>query len=216
MTDDQLQADVAAELLWDPRVDGEAIAVSADVGTVTLRGTVGSLREKREADKAARRVYGVTGVINDLRVLRLDDSDRDDAELRGDVLQALMLDSLIPMTVDARVRGGFVTLHGTAEWQYQRDEAEWLTASIPGVCGIQNEIRLMSTPDACDVRKDIRDTFRRNARLDAEGLSVDTTSYGRVTLAGTVSSWAEHDEAVDAAWSAPGVTEVDDQIVVAY
>jgi osmotically-inducible protein OsmY len=216
MTDDQLQADVAAELLWDPKVDGEAIAVSARAGTVTLRGTVGSPREKREADKAARRVYGVTAVINDLRVLRLDESDRDDAELRGDVLQALMLDSLIPMTVDARVRGGFVTLNGTAEWQYQRDEAEFLTASIPGVSGIQNEIRLTSTPDACDVKKDIRDAFRRNARLDAEGLSVDTTSYGRVTLAGTVSSWAEHDEAVDAAWSAPGVTEVDDQIVVAY
>jgi osmotically-inducible protein OsmY len=200
----------------DPKVDSEAIAVSADVGTVTLRGTVGSPREKREAGKSACRVYGVTGVDNELDVRRLDDSNRDDAELRGNVLQALMLGSLIPTTVDARARNGSVTLTGTAAWQHRRDEAEFLTASIPGVSAIQNDIRLTSTQNARDVKKDISDAFLRNAKLDADRLFIDTTSYRRVTLAGTVSSWAEHDEAVDAAWSAPGVTEVDDQIQVAY
>jgi osmotically-inducible protein OsmY len=129
MTDEQLQADVVAELFWDPKVDSEAIAVSADAGTVTLRGAVDSFRQKREAAKAARRVYGVIGVQNELDVRLLDDSKRDDAELRGDVLQALMLDSLIPTTVDARARNGSVTLSGTADWQYQRDEAEFLAAN---------------------------------------------------------------------------------------
>ena len=105
---------------------------------------------------------------------------------------------------------------GTADWQYQRDEAEFLTASVPGVSGIRSDIRLTSAPNARDVKKVIGDAFRRNARLDADRLSIDTTSYGRVILAGTVSSWAEHDEAVAAVWSAPGVTEVDDQILVAY
>ena len=200
----------------DPKVDSEAIAVSADVGTVTLRGTVGSPREKREAGKSACGVYGVTGVDNELDVRRLDDSNRDDAELRGNVPQALMLGSLIPTTVDARARNGSVTLTGTADWQHRRDEAEFLTASIPGVSAIQNDIRLTSTQNARDVKKDISDAFLRNAKLDADRLFIDTTSYRRVTLAGTVSSWAEHDEAVDAAWSAPGVTEVDDQIQVAY
>ena len=202
--------------MWDPKVDSEAIAVSADVGTVTLRGTVGSPREKREAGKSACRVYGVTGVDNELDVRRLDDSNRDDAELRGNVLQALMLGSLIPTTVDARARNGSVTLTGTADWQHRRDEAEFLTASISGVSAIQNDIRLTSTQNARDVKKDISDAFLRNAKLDADRLFIDTTSYRRVTLAGTVSSWAEHDEAVDAAWSAPGVTEVGDQIQVAY
>jgi osmotically-inducible protein OsmY len=216
MTDDQLQADVAAELSWDPKVDGKAIAVSADGGTVTLRGTVGSPREKHEAGKAARRVHGVTGVRNELSVRRLDDSRRDDAELRGDVLQALMLDSVIPTTVDARVRDGLVTLTGTADWQHQRDEAELMAGSVPGVSGIHNDIKLTTAPNARDVKKDISDAFRRIAKLDAHCLSVDTTSHGQVTLAGAVSSWAEHDEAVAAAWSAPGVTEVDDQILVAY
>ena len=216
MTNDDLQLDVAAELSWDPKVDSQAIAVSADDGAVTLRGTVGSVREKREAGKAAARVYGVTEVSNELQVRMPDSSTRDDAELRGDVLQSLMLDSLVPMTVDAKVRDGFVTLTGTAQWQYQRDEAEFLTASVPGVSGIKNDITLTSTPDGRDIKKDISDAFRRSAKLDADELSVDTPSYGTVILAGAVSSWAEHDEAVAAAWSAPGVTEVDDRIVVDY
>ena len=216
MTNDDLQLDVAAELSWDPKVDSQAIAVSADGGAVTLRGTVGSFREKREAGKAAARVYGVTEVNNELQVRVLDSSRRDDADLRGDVLQALMLDSLVPMTVDAKVRDGVVTLTGTAQWQYQRDEAEFLTASVSGVSGIQNQIALTSAPDGRDIESDIGDAFRRSAKLDADELSVDTTSYGTVILAGAVSSWVEHDEAVAAAWSAPGVTEVDDRIVVEY
>jgi len=121
MTDNLLQLDVATELFWDPKVGSAAIAVSADGGTITLRGTVGSLREKREAKKAAERVYGVTTVNDELQVQILDKDRRDDTELRGDVLHALVLDGLIPTTVDARVTGGFVTLTGTASWQYQRD-----------------------------------------------------------------------------------------------
>ena len=213
---DDLQLDVAAELSWDPKVDSKAIAVSADDGTVTLRGTVGSFRGKREAGKATARVYGVTEVSNELHVRVLDGSKRDDADLRGDVLQALMLDSLVPMTVDAKVRDGYVTLIGAAQWQYQRDEAEFLTASVPGVSGIENAITLTSTSDGHDVTNDISEAFRRSAKLDADELSVDTASNGTVILAGAVSSWAEHDEAVAAAWSAPGVTEVDDRIVVEY
>ena len=216
MTDDDLQLDVAAELFWDPKVDGAEIAVSADAGAVTLSGTVRSLREKREAGKAAARVYGVAGVSNQLYVQMPDSSDRDDTELRGDVLAALMLDCLIPMTVDARVRGGLVTLTGTADWQYQRDEAEFLTASVPGVLDIQNHITLTTPPAEHDIDSGIRSAFRRNSRFDAGGLSVATGSSGTVILAGTVTSWAEHDEAMAAVWSAPGVTAVDDRIVVEY
>ncbi|HTQ89064.1 MAG TPA: BON domain-containing protein [Streptosporangiaceae bacterium] len=216
MTNDDLQLDVAAELSWDPKVDSRAIAVAADDGAVTLRGTVGSFREKREATKAAARVYGVTDVSDQLHVQLLNGSKRDDAGVRGDVRQALRLDRLVPTSVDAKVRDGVVTLTGTAQWQYQRDEAEFLAASVPGVFGVQNDVTLTSTPDGRDIKAGIGAAFRRSARLDADELSVDTTSYGAVILAGAVSSWAEHDEAVAAAWSAPGVTEVDDRIVVEY
>jgi osmotically-inducible protein OsmY len=215
MTDDDPRLDVAAELSWDPKVSSEEIVVSADAGAITLHGTVASLREKQEAGKAAARVYGVTGVSNQLHV-RTPDDGRYDTDLRGDVLDALMLDGLIPMTVDAKVRDGFVTLTGTAVWHYQRDEAESLTASVPGVSGIANEITLTSVPDGHDITRGIIGALRRSAVLRLHQLSVETASYGSVVVAGTVHSWAEHDEAIAAAWSAPGVTDLDDRIVVEY
>jgi osmotically-inducible protein OsmY len=99
--------------------------VAAHDGTVTLRGTVGSLRQKREARKAAQRVHGVVFVNDQLDVRILDEHRREDAELRRDVLQALMLDTAVPITVEATVKNGFVTLTGIATWQYQR-EGRWL------------------------------------------------------------------------------------------
>jgi len=215
-SNDQLVADVTDELFWDPKVDNLAIAVSADDGTVTLRGTVGSLREKREAKKAAERVYGVSSVDNQLKVRLMNDSKREDAELRGDVLQALMLDSLIPKTIDAKVSDGFVTLSGTASWQYQRDEAEFVASNIVGALDVFDDIELKHPePSAGDVQESIGKAFKRNAALDAEDLHI-STSNGTVTVKGTVGSWAEHDEAMDAAWAAPGVTSVHDDLTVVY
>src|SRR5690242_12731377 len=118
MSNDELELSVADELYWDPKVDSSAIAVSVDDGAVTLRGTVGSFREKREAKQDAERVYGVKSVTNDLEVRIMNQDRRDDADLRGAVLQALMLDSLVPKTIDAKVDDGEVTLTGTANWQY--------------------------------------------------------------------------------------------------
>jgi len=215
-SNDELVADVTDELFWDPKVDSEAIAISADDGKVTLRGTVGSFHEKREARKAAERVYGVTSVQNDLQVRLMNDDKRADADLRGDVMQALMLDSLVPKTVDAKVSDGFVTLTGSTDWQYQRDEAEYIASNIAGAFDVVNEIEIKHPkPDAGDVKDSIKKAFKRNAALDAGDLDV-ATSNGSVTLRGTVRSWSEHDEAVDAAWAAPGVTAVYDDLSVVY
>jgi osmotically-inducible protein OsmY len=213
---DDLTADVSDELFWDPKIDNEAIAVSADDGTITLRGTVGSLRQKREARKAAERVFGVISVDNQLQVKLMNDDRRADAELRGDVLQALMLDSLVPTTVDAKVDEGFVTLTGTADWQYQRDEADFVASNIVGALDVIDEIELTHpTPSAGDVQDSITKAFKRNAGVDADELRVSTDN-GTVTIDGTVRSWAEHDEALDAAWAAPGVTSVYDRMTVSY
>jgi osmotically-inducible protein OsmY len=214
--DTDLQSNVSDELFWDPKIDNSSIAVSADDGTITLRGTVGSLREKREAQKAAQRVVGVVSVDNKLQVKLMNDQKRADAELRGDVLQALMLDSLVPSTVDATVDDGFVTLTGTAGWQYQRDEAEYVASNIVGTLDVIDEIELEHpTPSSDSVKDSIRSAFKRNAALDADDLSV-STDKGTVTITGTVSSWAQHDEAIDAAWAAPGVRAVDDDMSVVY
>jgi osmotically-inducible protein OsmY len=214
--DNDLTADVSEELFWDPKVDNAEIAVSASDGKITLRGTVGSLREKREAKKAAQRVFGVISVDNQLQVKLMTDQRRADAELRGDVLQALMLDSLVPATVDAKVDDGFVTLAGTAEWQYQRDEADFVASNIVGTLDVFNEIELKHpTPSAGDVQESIKKAFKRNAAVDADDLSISTDN-GTVTIYGNVSSWAEHDEALDAAWAAPGVRSVRDDMTVGY
>ena len=214
MKDDDLKSHVAAELSWDPQVDSEAIEISAVSGTVTLRGTVPSLRLRRAAGMAAARVRGVTRVANELQVQVPDPDRRDDEDLRGDVLEALMLDCSVPMTVDAQAQDGLVILTGTAQWHYEREAAEFRTANVPGVAGIDNAITLTQTPDAREARDAISAAFRRVAALGAGGLSVETSSDGLVILSGTVCSLAAHDHAVAAAWSAPGVTRVDDRIRV--
>jgi len=216
MSNDDVKRYVIDELFYDPKVDNRAIAVSADDGVVTLRGTVGSFREKREAKQDAQRVHGVRDVKNELDVRILTEDRRDDADLRGDVLRALVLDSLVPATIEAKVDDGWVTLTGTANWQFERDEAEFVGGNIAGVVGVENEIDLVAPgPSAHDVEHAIKKAMERNAKLDAKSVSVES-SNGTVTLHGTVSSWADHDEAVSAAWAAPGVTRVKDHIVVAY
>jgi osmotically-inducible protein OsmY len=122
----------------------------------------------------------------------------------------------VPMTVDAQVRDGLVTLTGTAQWHYQREEAESRTAEVPGVARIDNAITLAQADagDAGDAEAGIAASFRRDAVLQADGLSVETFSGGLVILSGTVRSWVAHDHAVAAAWSAPGVLQIDDRISV--
>jgi osmotically-inducible protein OsmY len=216
MTDEQLKDDVREELHWDPKLDDEEIAVGAADGVITLRGTVGSLHEKRDAKKAAERVFGVKSVDNKLEVRLMGDSAREDAELRGDVLQALLLDAVVPSTIDATITDGYVRLSGTAEWKYQRDEAERVAGNVRGVVGVWDDVELLGAePSSEGLEHDIEKAFKRNAKLDAKEVKVETK--GRtVTLKGTVASWAEHDEAIAAAWAAPGVQEVKDHILVSY
>jgi len=216
MSDDKLQRSVMDELTWDPKVDSNAIAVSAEEGVVTLRGTVGSLREKFEAKKDAQRVHGVKHVDNELHVQLMNDTVRANADLRGDILHALTLNTFVPATIDAHVDDGYVVLTGTANWQFQREEAESVAASVPGVVSVTDDIRLEPAgPSAHDVQHSIKKAMERKAKLDAESVSVQSEN-GTVILRGTVSSWADHDQAVDAAWAAPGVTRVQDHILVAY
>jgi osmotically-inducible protein OsmY len=216
MTDEVLTLSVKDELFWDPKVDSEQIAVSADDGTITLRGTVGSFRQKRDAKQAAERVHGVVYVENDLTVRILTKSRRADADLRGDVLQALLLDSLIPTTVDAKVEDGYVTLSGTVDWQYQRDEATFVAGNILGLTGVDNEILVGGAGRTISgVSDGIQQAFKRDAKIDADNLTV-AASDETVTLSGSVRSWSEHDAAVAAAWAAPGVTTVNDRMTVSY
>jgi osmotically-inducible protein OsmY len=216
-SNDELKRHVKEELAWEPQIDPKAIAVSAEDGRVTLRGTVGSPPEKWAATKAAERVFGVVAVNNKLEVRLLDERRRDDAELRADVLQALMLNSLVPSTVDVEVDHGLVTLTGTANWNHQRIEAERVASTIVGTLEVVDEIELyhLPNPDPGAVEDAITRALRRSAMLDAGELHV-SASNGTVTIKGHVRSWPAHDDAIAAAWAAPGVKDVRDRILVDY
>jgi len=209
-----VRASVAAELDWDPKLDSRGITVTADGGTVALRGTVGSLRQVRDARHAARRVRGVTSVRNHLTVQPWISGHAEDREVHTAAMYALMLNSDIPATVAATVEDGVVHLTGTATWRWQRDEAEGACVAVAGVLGVDNDIELIPEPADTDVQQAIMAAFRRNASLTFHELSVDVLPSGVVILSGTVTSCAEHDEAVTAGWSARGVVRVDDRIVV--
>lgn len=210
-----VQADVLAELAFDPNVDSGDIRVAADGGAVSLRGTVGSVRCTRHAQCAARRIQGVMSVRSYLRVRPLVTGSGDDADVRTAVLQALLLDVTIPATIHADVSRGVVHLVGTATWHCEREEAEHVCTAVPGVRGIENEIAILPASASDDMERLIMLAYRRSARLARQSLSVDAIASGIVIVSGMVTSWSERDEAVAAAWSASGVARVEDRILIA-
>ena len=154
MSDDDLPRRVVAELSGDPQVDGAMFQVSAVGGTVTLRGDRAQPPGEAAAASAVARVRGVVSIANELMVQLPAADRRDDEDLRGDVLEALMLDISVPMTVDAGARNGFVTLTGTARWHYQREAAESRTAGVPGVADQRRQPGKHSSYKPCHVNHD--------------------------------------------------------------
>jgi len=213
VNDPELIRLVKDELRRYPDVDVAAIAVAGSDGRVTLRGTVGRDDEKRAAGEAAANVFGVVVVDNALEVARLNVQTREDAELRAGVLEALMLDAAVPATVDVKVEQGSVTLTGNAKWQYQREAAEIVAGSIAG--RVTNEIELVepASPDASEVRERIARALGGNGAAESDQLRISAVA-GKVTIAGSVRSWSQRDDAIAAAWATPGVTELEDRIAV--
>jgi osmotically-inducible protein OsmY len=213
-SDTELQNDVEAQLLWQPNVNSAHIGVTAKNGVVTLTGEVEHYAEKGAAEDAAKSVYGVKGIANDIEVQLAGSSKRTDADIAAAALSALKWDYDVPDDkVKVTVRDGWVTLEGTVEWQYQKDAAERCIQYLMGVKGVINSIIIKTKPTPEGIKVKIEDAFKRNADLDARRIGVNTYN-GKVTLSGSVSSWSERDAAESAAWAAPGVSSVDDQLVV--
>jgi osmotically-inducible protein OsmY len=215
MTNEELAADVADQIRRDENIDDAGIAVSVvDGGVVVLRGAVGSPRQKHKATQAAERVRGVRHVNNVLDVRILDERRRADADLRGEVLRALALDSSLPLTIDADVSNGRVVLTGLAVWQWQSEEAERIAASVPGVVSLGNGVEVETPPASpVPVEDAVRTALERSAAVDADKLVIRRDG-DVVTLAGVVRSNHERNEALGAAWATPGVSEVVDLIAV--
>ena len=213
MEDRVLQQNVRDELSWEPSINAAHIGVAASDGVVTLSGTVGSYAEKDAAESAAGRVYGVKGIADELKVVYPSDKQIDDASIAKRALQVLSWDTMIPNTVKVSVENGWLTLSGETSWNYQRDAAEFDVQKLSGVLGVTNEITLKPTVQASAVKEKIIGALGRNAQIEADNIFV-TADGSKVTLTGDVDTWYERELAETTAWSAPGVTQVSNELTV--
>ncbi len=213
MSDDmRLQQWVSDELAFEPRVDAAHIGVSVHNGVVTLSGHVNSYAEKFAAEEAARRIKGVTAVAQELDVHLPSDKKSDDAEIAERLVRMLHWDVLVPHDrVTVKVERGYVSLGGDVEWQYQRAEAEADARKLSGVKAVINDIHVRPVVRSENVEAKIRAALERNAAADAGQVKVDVAGT-KVTLTGKVNAWTERETIERAAWSVPGVTQVDDRI----
>jgi osmotically-inducible protein OsmY len=212
--DSEIERDVKDELQWDPDLDATNIAVSVKDGVVTLAGYVKSYTDKYEAEAAAKRVASVRAVANDLEVRLPSVDERPDPDIARDAVAAIK--SQLPISsehIKVVVKNGWVNLEGQVEWQYQRSTAENAVRRIKGVKGVSNLIQLRPRAQPEDIKRKIQEAFKRNAEVDANRIMVETNG-SEVILKGTVRSWVEREEAERVAWSAPGVTKVEDRIAV--
>jgi osmotically-inducible protein OsmY len=213
-TDRQLQTDVIAELAWDPAIEASRIGVEVVDGVVTLSGHVLSFAEKWNAEQAAQRVAGVKGVVLELKVTLPGGAEHADAELAKRAVSALEWSISVPRNaVKVRVEDGWVTLTGDVDWAYARDAAAACVRSLMGIKGVVNNIAVHPKVALENVKTKIEAALQRRAHADVKGITV-TVKDGTVTLAGHVNSLTERLTMENAAWSAPGVRNVVDNLTV--
>lgn len=215
-TDSKIKLDVQDELSWEPSIDETKIGVAVDEGVVTLSGEVSSYAKKMAAEKAAKSVYGVKAVAEDIVVKYPFSLDKSDTEIAKAALDALKWHSSVPNdTVKVKVEDGWVYLSGELKWGYQKNSAKNAIKDLTGVKGVINNITIKQDIKHFEVKNKIKEAFERSAVIDSGGINVTTDGH-TVTLSGKVHSIKEKEDAEKAAFKAPGVFEVKNNLRVQY
>ena len=214
MTDSELKRDVMDELMWEPDINAVEIGVAVKDGVVTLSGYVDSYHEKLAAERAAQGVFGIKAVVQEIKVRLPGSLQRSDEDIAKAAVNALTWNISVPHDrIKVKVQDGWVTLSGQVDWRYQRDAAEDAVCNLMGVVGVSNQITVKPSLKPTEIKSKIESAFQRNALLDARRITVQVRG-DKVTLEGYVRSYAEKKEAEQAAFSAPGICEVENKIVV--
>lgn len=212
-TDIQLQKDILSELAWDPAINATDVGVIVKDGVVTLTGHLASYAEKYAAERAARRVSGVKALAVEIEVKLTASSKRTDSDIAAAAKRALEWNVTVPDTIQLKVENGWITLSGNAEWDYQRQAAERSVRNLFGVVGVTNLVKVKPKIAPGDVEKSIHDALVRQAEQEVKGMQI-LVDGSAVTLRGKVHSWTERKAAQSAAWSAPGVSTVVNELKV--
>jgi osmotically-inducible protein OsmY len=214
MNDKELRQNIIEELDFEPGVDSADIGVAVESGVVTLSGHVPTYAQRTTAEEVVRRVRGVRGIAQEIEIRPFGSTTTADDEIAKRVLSTLTWNSTLPENaVQVKVQKGWVTLTGKVEWQYQKLNAENGIENLAGIMGIVNNIDVRPHASAPDVKKRIEDALKRQAEVHAKNIKVQVAD-GRVTLEGQVTAWSEKNAIERAAWSAPGVRSVEDEVIV--
>ncbi len=215
MKDDaSIQNNVISALKWEPSINAAEIGVSVKDGIVTLNGYVSNFTEKLAAENVASRVVGVKGIAQELKVRLPQSFERNDADIAEAAVNALEWNTLVPEDrIKVEVQDGMVVLSGEVDWEYQRAAARDAVCCLMGVKGLTNEISINPSVSPKDVKAKIQGAFQRHSTLDAKHIVVESLG-SKVILSGTVHSWTEKQEAASAAWAAPGVSDVENNLVI--
>jgi len=214
ISDHQLRQDVLDELDFEPSVNADHIGVGAHSGVITLTGFVSTYGEKVAAERAVRRVRGVKAIAEEIEIRLPSDKKFADDEIAGRAVDILKWRVGLPANrINIKVEKGIVTLTGDVDWRFQRSEAEAAVHNLGGVAGVANLIRVNSPVQVVEIKGKIQKALERSADLDASRITVQADG-GKVILGGKVHAWYERDIAERTAWSAPGVTDVQDHILI--
>lgn len=214
MDDKELRQNIIDELDFEPSINAAHIGIAVEQGVVTLTGHVESYVEKIAAERVVERVKGVKAIAQEIEVRYPDQPKRNDDEIAQRALNILHWSVQVPEdAIHVKVQKGWITLTGTVEWQYQRRAAESAVRKLTGIVGVSNLIEIKPSVQAADIREKILDSLKRHAEIEADSIRV-VVEDDKVTLEGKVKAWYERNLAERAAWSAPGVKEVEDRLTL--